>query len=397
MPWDDKSKGSGPWGAGGSGSGGPSGSGGGEGGSPWNRPGGGKDSGQGGGNKGGGSKDSPDLEEQMRRMQERFRQRRGGGGGGGRRRSGGAQMPNLGPLGFMVIGGVVLLSWLSTGIVIVDPTQQAAVFRFGKWQTNFGPGLHFHLPAPIESHTLIPVERRIETRIGGTQEESLMLTQDENIVDIQFSVFWKVDTANPENFLLNVRDPALTVEQVAESVMREVVGKTSLQNIITTERDTVQQAVSVQTQALLNEYNAGVEILSIQIDKSDPPQQVIEAFNDVNVAEQDAETRTNQATQFANEIVPQARGTAQRLLQEAEAYRDRVIADAGGEASRFDQIYEEYRKAPRVTRERMYLETMERVLGRTDKMILDQDSGAVPYLPLERTRRPATPTTTGDQ
>jgi membrane protease subunit HflK len=397
MPWDDKSKGSGPWGAGGSGSGGPSGSGGGEGGSPWNRPGGGKDSGQGGGNKGG-SKESPDLEEQMRRMQERFRQRRGGGGGGGRRKGGGgAQIPNLGPLGFMVIGGVVLLSWLSTGIVIVDPTQQAAVFRFGKWQTNFGPGLHFHLPAPIESHTLIPVERRIETRIGGTQEESLMLTQDENIVDIQFSVFWKVDTANPENFLLNVRDPALTVEQVAESVMREVVGKTSLQNIITTERDTVQQEVATQTQTLLNEYRAGVEILSIQIDKSDPPQQVIEAFNDVNVAEQDAETRTNQAAQFANEVVPQARGTAQRLLQEAEAYRDRVIADAGGEASRFDQIYEEYRKAPRVTRERMYLETMERVLGRTDKMILDQDSGAVPYLPLERTRRPATPTTTGDQ
>ena len=396
MPWDDKSKDSGPWGAGGSGSGGPGGSGGGEGGSPWNRPGGGKDSGQ-GGNKSGGSKDSPDLEEQMRRMQERFRQRRGGGGGGGRRKGGGAQMPNLGSLGFMVIGGVVLLSWLSTGIVIVDPTQQAAVFRFGKWQTNFGPGLHFHLPAPIESHTLIPVERRIETRIGGTEEESLMLTQDENIVDIQFSVFWKVDTANPENFLLNVRDPALTVEQVAESVMREVVGQTRLQNIITTERDTVQQAVSAQTQALLNEYNAGVEILSVQIDKSDPPRQVIEAFNDVNVAEQDGETLTNEAAQFANKVVPQARGTAQRLLQEAEAYRDRVIADAGGEASRFDQIYEEYRKAPRVTRERMYLETMERVLGRTDKMILDQDSGAVPYLPLERTRRPATPTTTGDQ
>ena len=206
-----------------------------------------------------------------------------------------------------------------------------------------------------------------------------------------------MDTANPENFLLNVRDPALTVEQVAESVMREVVGQTRLQNIITTERDTVQQAVSAQTQALLNEYNAGVEILSVQIDKSDPPRQVIEAFNDVNVAEQDGETLTNEAAQFANKVVPQARGTAQRLLQEAEAYRDRVIADAGGEASRFDQIYEEYRKAPRVTRERMYLETMERVLGRTDKMILDQDSGAVPYLPLERTRRPATPTTTGDQ
>jgi len=402
LPWEENNKGSGPWGGGGGGGGkgsggGGKGSGGGEGGSPWNRPGGGGGSGGGSGGGGGKKDESPDLEEQMRRMQDRFRQRRGGGGGGGQRKGGGAQMPNLGPLGVLVIGGVVVLSWLSTSIVIVDPTQQAAVFRFGKWQTNFGPGLHFHLPAPIESHTLIPVERRIETRLGGTAEESLMLTQDENIVDIQFSVFWKVDTANPENFLLNVRDPTLTVEQVAESVMREVVGKTRLQNIITTERDTVQQAVAAQTQALLNEYRTGVEILSVQIDKSDPPQQVIEAFNDVNVAEQDAETKTNQATQFANEIVPQARGTAQRLLQEAEAYRDRVIADAGGEASRFDQIYEEYRKAPRVTRERMYLETMERVLGRTDKMILDQDSGAVPYLPLERTRRQATPPNTGDQ
>lgn len=394
MPWEENNKGSGgPWGGSGKGSGG------GEGGSPWNRPGSGGSGGGSGGGGGGKKDESPDLEEQMRRMQDRFRQRRGGGGGGGRRKGGGggAQMPNLGPLGAAVIGGVVLLSWLSTSIVIVDPTQQAAVFRFGKWQTNFGPGLHFHLPAPLESHTLIPVERRIETRLGGTAEESLMLTQDENIVDIQFSVFWKVDTANPENFLLNVRDPALTVEQVAESVMREVVGKTRLQNIITTERDTVQTAVAAQTQALLNEYRTGVEILSVQIDKSDPPQQVIEAFNDVNVAEQDAETKTNQAAQFANEIVPQARGTAQRLLQEAEAYRDRVIADAGGEASRFDQIYEEYRKAPRVTRERMYLETMERVLGRTDKMILDQDSGAVPYLPLERTRRAPTPANTGDQ
>lgn len=390
MPWDDKTKGSGPWGGGGSGG---SGSGGGEGGSPWNRPGSG---GSGGGSGGGGGKDNPDLEEQMRRMQERFRQRRkGGGGGGGRRRGGGGQMPNVGPLGLFVIIGVVLLAWLSTSVVVVDPTQQAAVFRFGKWQTNFGPGLHFHMPAPIESHTLIPVERRNETRLGSTSDESLMLTQDENIVDIQFSVFWKVDTANPENYLLYVRNPNFAVEQVAESVMREVVGKTRLQSIITTERDVVQQEVAAQMQELLNIYNAGVEILSVQIDKSDPPQPVIEAFNDVNVAEQDAETKTNQATQYANEIVPQARGTAQRLLQEAEAYRDRVIADASGEAARFDQIYDEYRKAPRVTRERMYLETMERVLERSDKMILDQKSGAVPYLPLERTRR--TGTTTGDQ
>lgn len=382
MPWDDKTKGSGPWGGGGSGNNG------GEGGSPWNRP-GKPDSGK--------EKDQPaDLEEQMRRMQERFRQRRNGGGGGRKGGAGGGGLGRgAGPLGILVIVGVGLLAWLSTSIVVVDPTQQAAVFRFGKWQANYGPGLHFHLPAPLESHRLIQVETRNETRIGNTQDESLMLTQDENIVDIHFSIIWKVDTQNPENYVLNVRDPDMTVAMVGESVMREVVGKTRLQDIITTERDQVQQQVAEQTQTLLNEYRAGVQILQVQIGKADPPQPVIEAFNDVNVAEQDAETLTNQATQFANQIVPQARGTASRLQQEAEAYRDQIVADANGEAARFDQIYEEYRKAPRVTRERMYLETMERVLERSDKLILDQDSGAVPYLPLERSR-PQT-TTGGDR
>jgi|TARA_R110002020_G_scaffold406378_2_gene616455 modulator of FtsH protease HflK len=375
MPWDDKNKSSGPWGGGSEDE--PAK----DGGSPWTRPGGG------GGN-------NNDLEAQMKRMQERFRKRsNGNGGGGGRRRGGGTTGPNFGPLGFVVLVGIALLGWLSTSVVMVDPTQQAAIFRFGKWQTNFGPGLHFHLPAPIEEHVLVEVENRKETRIGQNLEESLMLTQDENIVDIQFSVFWKVDSEHPENFILNVKEPVEAVEQVAESVMREVVGKTRLQSVITTERDVVQQEVRKQVQALLNDYRAGIEILAITIDKSDPPQQVIEAFNDVNVAEQDAETNINQATQFANEVVPQARGTAQRILQESEAYRDQVLADAQGEASRFEQIYEEYRKAPRVTRERMYLETMERVLERSDKLILDQDSGAVPYLPLERTQR----TTNGGQ
>jgi modulator of FtsH protease HflK len=367
MPWDDKTKSSGPWGGGSDDEPGK------EAGSPWTRPGGGS-SGNGGG----------DLEQQMKRMQERFRKRSGGGGGGGGR--GGGGRPNFGPLGFVVLIGIAVLGWLSTSVVMVDPTQQAAVFRFGKWQTNFGPGLHFHLPAPIEEHVLVEVENRKETRIGQNLDESLMLTQDENIVDIQFSVFWKVDSEHPENYILNVKEPQAAVEQVAESVMREVVGKTRLIGVITTERDVVQQEVAKQVQALMDDYRAGIEILAVTIDRSDPPQQVIEAFNDVNVAEQDAETNINQATQFANEVVPQARGTAQRLLQEAEAYRDQVLADAQGEASRFEQIYQQYRKAPRVTRERMYLETMERVLERSNKLIMDQDSGAVPYLPLERTQ-----------
>ena len=369
MPWDDKNKSSGPWGGGSDDE--PAK----DGGSPWTRPGGG------GGN-------NNDLEAQMKRMQERFRKRsNGNGGGGGRRRGGGGTGPNFGPLGFVVLVGIALLGWLSTSVVMVDPTQQAAVFRFGKWQTNFGPGLHFHLPAPLEEHVLVEVENRKETRIGNNLEESLMLTQDENIVDIQFSVFWKVNSEHPENFILNVKNPSEAVEQVAESVMREVVGKTRLQGVITTERDVVQTEVGKQIQSLLDDYRAGIEILAVTIDRSDPPKQVIEAFNDVNVAEQDAETNINQATQFANEVVPQARGCAQRILQEAEAYRDQVLADAQGEASRFEQIYEEYRKAPRVTRERMYLETMEKVLERSDKLIMDQDSGAVPYLPLERTQR----------
>ncbi len=386
MPWSDKNKPQGPWGAGGSGGQG-GGSGGSDGGSPWGRP-------AGGGGSGGG-KEGPDLEEQMRRMQERFRARRGGGGrrGGG---SGRLAAPNIGPLGVMVIGGIALLAWLSTSVVVVDPTQQAVVFRFGKWQTNFGPGLHFHLPAPIERHVLLAVERREETRIGAAQAESLMLTQDENIVDLQFSVFWKISTQQPQNFLLNVKDPRSAVAMVSESVMREVVGKRPLQELITTERDRVQDEVSKQIQALLNQYNSGIEILSVQIDKSTPPAPVIDAFNDVNIAEQDAETVINEATREANRLVPEARGLAQQILQQAEGYRDEVVANALGEASRFDQVLTEYRNAPRVTRERMYLETMERVLERSDKLILDQQSGAVPYLPLERAR-PITPPSGGQQ
>lgn len=240
------------------------------------------------------------------------------------------------------------------------------------------------MPAPFEEHELVEVEARRKTQIGQTMDESLMLTEDENIVDIQFSVFWRVKPDAPQDYILNVKQPDIAVEMVAESVMREVVGKTRLQSVITTERDVVQTEVANQVQTLLNDYRAGIQIVSIQIDKADPPQQVIEAFNDVNVAEQDAETNINRATQYANQIVPQARGTAQRLLQEAEGYRDQIVADAQGEASRFEQIYEEYRKAPRVTRERMYLESMERVLRRTDKTILDSNSGAVPYLPLDR-------------
>lgn len=357
----------GPWGGGGSDN---------NGGSPWKRP-----TGNGGG-KGPGS-GGPDLEEQMKRMQDRFRSRRRGSRGGGNG-GGGGGAGGIGKGGIFILAIVGALSWLSTGIVVVDAGEQAAIFRFGKWQTNFDSGFKVHWPAPIETHELVPVEQRQELSVGQTNDESLMLTADENIVDIEFSVFWKVKTDAPQDFVLNVKEPENAVRRVSESVMREIVGKSLLQNLITDGRQAVQQDVQIQAQELLDEYRAGIELLDVQIRKADPPGPVIEAFNDVNVAEQDAEKVINQAQQEANKIVPEARGTAERLLAEAQGYRDSVIANANGNAQRFKLNYEEYRKAPRVTRERMFLEALEDVLGRSEKIILDNDAGAVPYLPLDR-------------
>ncbi|MEM9739152.1 MAG: FtsH protease activity modulator HflK [Pseudomonadota bacterium] len=371
MPWKDDSGGDrphaagGPWGSGGSG-------GNNNGGSPWNRPGGGQ-----GGGGGGGS----DIEEQMRRMQERFRRGVGGRGGSG----GGGAGRGFGPFGFIIIAAVALIAWLSTGVVVVGPGEQAAIFRFGEWVDNKDPGFHVHLPTPIETHVLVDTEAQNQILIGRSQDESLMITEDENIVDVEFSVFWKIDSAQPQDFILNVKEPEAAVRMVAESVMREVVGKSTRQAVITTERGRVQQEVKAQVQELLNLYRAGVEIQDVQMTKSDVPAPVVEAFNDVNVAEQDAERNINNATRDANQVVPEARGEASRLIQEAEGYRDQVIADATGEAARFLSIYNEYRLAPQVTRERMYLETMEKVLGGAEKTILDSDSGAVPYLPLNTT------------
>lgn len=372
MPWNDNSNSGGPDNDAPKANGGPwgSGSGGGDNGkSPWNRPSG---SGQGGN----------DLEEQMRRMQERF-SRRGRGGDGG----GSGKGPSMGPGGFLLIGVVALIAWLGTGVVIVDEGERAAVFRFGQYQKNFTPGFHIHLPAPIETHEILPSERQQETQIGGSQAESLMLTEDENIVDIKYRVFWFYDGENPENFILNIDDGTPLVKAAAESVMREVVGKSTLDAVLTTGRADISRSVRTQLQTLLSDYGAGVTVENVEIQEAEAPGPVRAAFIDVVEANQDAETSVQEAIKYANDIVPRARGQAQQVLQDAQAYRDQVIADATGEADRFKQILTEYRKAPQVTRERMYLETMERVLAKTDKLILDSDSGAVPYLPLDRVNR----------
>jgi len=376
MPWNDDSgngdapkANGGPWGGGGSGNG----NGDGDGGSPWNRPGGG----QGGGGRG------PDLEDQMRKMQERF-SRRGGGGRKG---------PTFGPGGFLLLGVVALVAWLATGVVVVDEGERAAVFRFGEYQKNFTPGFHVHLPAPIETHEILPSERQQETQIGANEGESLMLTGDENIVDVRYRVFWYYDGEKPENFILKVDHEARgdegsrLIKAAAESVMREVVGKSTLDAVITTGRGEIASIVKAQLQELMSDYNAGVNIENVEIQDASVPGPVRDDFLDVINAGQDAEKAIQVAARYRNDIVNRADGQAQQVLEDARAYRDQVIADSTGQANRFTQILTEYRKAPQVTRERMYLETMERVLANTEKLILDSDSGAVPYLPLDRLSR----------
>lgn len=371
MPWNDdngsgeKGPKKGPWGAGGGG--------GGNNGSPWNRPGG-------NGNGGGGGKRGGDLEDQMRRMQERFKLRGGGGGRGTR----GGRGRGFGPFGFIVVGLVALLAWFSTGIVIVDEGQQASVFRFGQHQTNYGPGFRVHWPVPIETHQVLPVEEQQRVDIGANNDESLMLTGDENIVSVRFTVFWKIKTDQPENFIINVEDPENTVQATAESVMREVVGKSELEPIITDRRTEIQLEVEEQTQRLLDFYQSGIEILEIQIQAAEVPQPVLADFLDVVNAASDAAANINTAQRFANQAVPEARGEAERILNEARAYRESRIATARGEAERFNQLLLEYRAAPEVTRERIFLETMEAVLGRSDKIILDSDSNALPLLQLDQ-------------
>ena len=366
MPWNDNKGGSGgPWGT----SQGSNGGGGDK--SPWGRPGG--SSGGGGGDQG------PDLEQRLRSMQDRLSNNRGGKGGSGGSGKG------LGGLGFLAIGGVALIGWLFTGLYQVNEGEQGVVLRFGEYHRTSTPGFHVRLPDPIESHEIVLVNKIRSTQVGAGASEGLMLTGDENIVDIDFEVYWKVN--NPQDFLFNVRAPEETLRWVAESAMREIIGKRELDPIISTARDEVQLEVRDLMQDTLESYGSGIQVTEVNLAKSDPPAQVIDAFRDVSTAEQDKVTTINTANAYANDVVPKARGEAERLLQEAEAYRSQVIANANGEAERFRLIHDEYRKAPRVTRERMYLETMEKVLGSSEQIILDSNSGAVPYLPLDQLRR----------
>jgi membrane protease subunit HflK len=359
-----------PWGSGGSGGKGS----GGKGNSPW-----------GGGNRGnqGGGRKPPqaDLDNVIQGFKTKF------GGGGGPVKRGGSGPSGLG-IPAVVIGAVLLMLFVSI-FYTVDQQEEAVVLRFGEYQRTAQSGLNFKLPTPIESVIKRKTREVQKIDIGGTVASSEMLTGDENIVDINFSVLWRIN--NLEGYLFNVDDPDVAVKAVAESAMREVIGKNNLEGIITTERLKVTADVKTLMQATLDEYEAGVVIVEVQLQKADPPAGVVEAFRDVVNAAQDAETLINQATEYSNKVIPEAEGTASKIVQDAEAYKGRVTAEANGEAERFRLIYKEYKAAPRVTRQRMYLETIEEVYKDADKIVLDDGagSGVVPYLSLDELKRKA--------
>jgi membrane protease subunit HflK len=305
----------------------------------------------------------------------------------------------------MVLGAVVL--WGVSGFFRVEPDEVGIVLRFGKEVREVQPGLNYHMPYPVETVLTpkslqvrkIDVGMRIvdDLRRGTTMrdvpEESLMLTGDENIVDVDFSVLWRVKPNGVGEYLFNIQNPEGTVKAVAESAMREVIGRSEIQPILTGARQGIEVGVQDLMQKTLDHYGAGILVQQVQMQKVDPPQQVIDAFRDVQAARADLERAQNEAQTYANRVVPEARGRAAQILQGADAYKSQTVAEAVGQTSRFTKIFDEYKKAPDVTRKRMYLETMERVLGGTDKIILDSTGqsggGVVPYLPLnELTRRP---------
>ncbi len=331
-----------------------------------------------------------DLEEWLRRGQDRLKQWLPGGGLGGR--------------SLLALGLIGVLLWLLSGFYTVGPNEVGLNMIFGRYTGKTASGLNYNLPFPIGAVEKLKVTDRNTINIGFRQdirnpsmpsqvdlpEESLMLTGDQNIADVKFVVIWQIDPVHPEDFAFNIANQRETVKAVAESAMREVIGRSLIQKILTAERKVIEPEVQDLMQKILNSYKAGVLILQVQLQSVDPPEQVIAAFRDVTAAQQDRDRMRNEAESYANRVVPTARGNAAAILQQAEGYRLQTVAEATGQASRFDQVYEQYKKAPEVTRKRIYLETMEKVFGSTDKVIVDE-AGAqkvVPYLPLPQLEAP---------
>ncbi len=369
MPWNNQSGGGGGWKSGGGGDNKPGG--------PW-------------GGGGGGGNQQPDLEAILKRGQDKLKQFQQGSG-----------VP--GPL--MLLLGALAVAFIGFYAFTfrVNPDELGVVMRFGKPIREEGPGLHYRWPFPVEEVRWPKVTEQRTTPIGkrtgdvsnsrgavSGADNSLMLTGDENIVDLSFVVYWRIRTDKVQDYLFNIQKPEETVREVAESAMREVVGQSALQPLLTEGRQKTEAAVQKLMQTILDSYGAGVRVDQIQLREVDPPQQVIEKFRDVQAARNERDTLQKQAQTYADNVVPRAKGEADRILAGAQGYRDQTVAEATGQASRFIKIYDEYKKAPDITRQRMFIEMQERVLSGADKIIIDNKSGGsgvVPFLPLDQLQR----------
>ncbi len=331
---------------------------------------------------GGGRGPGPDLDEAIRQAQDAVRR---------------FLPPGLGGKGIAALALLLVIGWAATGIYRVEPDEQGVVMRFGAFERSTPPGLNYHIPWPVESVTTPRVTRINRVDVGfraaadsqatrpvaarDVGEESMMLTGDENIIDIDFAVFWRIRDAG--EYLFNTRNPDQTVKSAAESVMREVIGRTPIQPALTEARAQIEQDVRRGTQAVMDQYGAGVEITQVQLQKVDPPASVVDAFRDVQRANADRERARNEAESYRNDIIPRARGEADRMVQEAEGLRESQIARARGEAQRFISVLSAYQVAQDVTVRRLYLETMEEILRRNPKVLVDDRlQGLVPLLNL---------------
>ncbi len=335
----------------------------------------------------------PEIDEIVRKGQEKLRSIMGGKGGSGGpngTRGGGSGRLGRTPVGFIVIALAGL--WAYSSFYTVKPEEKSIELFLGSYYKTGESGLNF-APWPIVRAEVLTTTRENTEDIGvgirgGRADDGLMLTGDENIVDIDFQVVWNI--SDPREFLFNLADPRKTIQAVSESAMREVIGRSELSPILNRDRALISSEVGSLIQTTLDSYDSGVNIVRLNFDKADPPAEVIDAFRDVQAAEQERDTLEKQADAYANKALAQARGEAAQLLEEAEGYKAKVVNEASGEASRFLSIYEEYIKSKDVTRKRLYLDTMERMLGNVDKVILDKsaggDQGVVPYLPLNQLR-----------
>lgn len=354
----------------------------------WNEPGGNNRDPWGGGGR---DQGPPDLDEIVRKLSGKF------GGLFGGKRPGGGGGSRLGSAGMWAIVAIVIVIWLLSGFYIVDEGKRGVELRFGKHSDTTMPGLNYRWPFPIEQVQIVDVEQRraeeIGYRSGGNQSalrsvprEALMLTQDENIVDLRLSVQYQIN--DPAAYLFNVADPVTTLRQVIESATREAVGKSTMDFVLTEGRAEIVAQVEAMSQKILDHYGTGLILTNVNLQDAQPPEEVQDAFADAIKAREDEQRSKNEAEAYSNEILPRARGQAARRLEEASAYKDQVIAQAEGEASRFEQLLSEYHKAPGVTRERLYLETMQEVLSNTSKVMIDVKGGnSLFYLPLDRLQR----------